>query len=78
MVFKRRHTDKERIEANSDSEALDYMLASLKWMLLKHTKKTILALLVLIGSSLYVVMDYYNKVQFHKNRMEQINKGINK
>jgi hypothetical protein len=73
-MFKRKH-DRERIEANSDSEALDYGLAALKWMLLKHTKKTVLALLVLLGSSLYVIIDYYSKLQFHKQKVEQMEKA---
>jgi predicted RND superfamily exporter protein len=49
----------EVVEAQTANEAINYMFAGLKYFLIHHTLKTLLALLLICGSSLYVVVDYY-------------------
>jgi hypothetical protein len=46
------------VEAQNIDEAMNYMFAGLKYFLKYHTTKTIITLLVIAGSSLYVVFDY--------------------
>jgi len=50
-------------EAKNVSEAINFIIIGLKWFLINHTKKTIIALLILFGSALYVVYDYVEKSQ---------------
>lgn len=47
------------VEAQTTNEAINYMFIGLKYFLIHHTLKTGLALLLICGSSLYVVIDYY-------------------
>jgi hypothetical protein len=53
----RRKTD-TLYEAQNLNEAMDYMWAGLKYFLIHHTKKTVIVVLLISGSSLYVVFDY--------------------
>jgi|WetSurMetagenome_2_1015567.scaffolds.fasta_scaffold1374007_2 hypothetical protein len=63
--------DTELTEAKNASEAMNFLFMGLKWFLIKHTKKTVIALLILIGGSLYVVVDYYKMMQRHQQKTEQ-------
>jgi hypothetical protein len=47
------------VEVQDSNEAINFMFAGLKYFLINHTFKTLLALLLICGSSLYVVVDYY-------------------
>ena len=70
-MFKRRQTDKKRIEAESVEDAVDYLLAGLKWFLIHKTTKTLFVILVVAGSTLFVVLRYFYKPSsFDKQKTE--------
>ena len=64
------------IEAQTANEAINYMFAGLKYFLIHHTVKTLLALLLICGSSLYVVVDYYTSQKSHVDKAEPISQTI--
>jgi hypothetical protein len=75
-MFKKKKIDSNLSEAKSDSEAMNFMFMGLKWFLLEHTKKTVIVLLILLGSSLFIVLKYFTKsdININKSRIEHINK----
>jgi len=44
--------------AKNESEALDCIMKGLKYFLIKHPKKTVIVLLLIAGSMLYIVYDH--------------------
>jgi hypothetical protein len=60
-------------EARSASEAINFLVIGVKWFLIHHTKKTIIALLILFGSALFVVFDYVQKSSRpQRNNIEKV------
>lgn len=50
--------DLKLTEAQTVDEAMNHIFIGLKWFLKNHFKKTTIVILLLAGSSLYVVYDY--------------------
>jgi hypothetical protein len=72
-MFKRKKIDTTLTEAKSDGEAITYLFIGLKWFLIKHTKKTIIALLIISGATLFVVIRYFYKPSgMDKHKTEQV------
>lgn len=71
-MFRRKNIDKDAVIAETSNQAIDYIIAGVKYFLIKYPLYTIIALLILFGSTLYATMDYYQKYQYHKQHVEQI------
>jgi hypothetical protein len=72
-VFKRNKPDIdiELVNAQNADEAMNFIFAGVKYFLIKHTLKTALVLLILFGSALYAVADYYEKSVRAKSHIER-------
>jgi hypothetical protein len=68
-LFKKRDTD--AVIAENQNQAMDFIFAGVKYFLINKPIKTAIVLLVLFGSSLYMVADYYAKYQYHKSHIEK-------
>jgi hypothetical protein len=70
-MFNRKKIDIELVKAQNVDEAMNFIFAGVKYFLIKHTLKTALVLLILFGSALIVVVDYYGKTQRAKSHIEK-------
>jgi len=60
------------VEVQTADEAINYMFAGFKFFLVHHTAKTLLALLLICGSTLYVVFDYYTSTKSKVSKISDV------
>jgi hypothetical protein len=66
---------KKKIEftdnAKNLNDTIDHGFICAKWFLVHHFKKTVIAILILLGGAIYVIMDYVQMTVKHKARIER-------
>ncbi len=71
MFKRKKHID---FSASTFEEAIDCGVECIKWFLIHHFKKTVIILMLLLGGTVYVVMDYVQLQLKHKARIERTTK----
>jgi predicted RND superfamily exporter protein len=70
-MFSKKKIDVEMVKAQNADEAMNFIFAGTKYFLVKHTIKTAVVILILLGGALYMVADYWGKAQRAKSHIER-------